>query len=67
MINNGLFSSKCPNWKTPRALYDALHQRFEFDFDPCPTNPTFDGLDVEWGESNFCNPPYGGVLKHWVE
>lgn len=54
------------NWKTPKWLYDKLNQEFNFDFDPCPyseTEPIFNGLTVEWGKSNFVNPPYSRKLK----
>ena len=54
------------DWKTPRKLYEQLHQEFAFDFDPCPTNPSFDGLKVEWGRSNYVNPPYGNVIAKWL-
>lgn len=53
-------------WQTPKALYDTLNQDFHFDFDPCPSDPSFDGLLVEWGESNFVNPPYSQTGK-WCE
>lgn len=46
------------HWATPKYLYDALDEEFHFDFDPCPLHATFDGLSIEWGESNFINPPY---------
>ena len=27
--------------------------------DPCPyPTPLWDGLEVEWGEKTFCNPPW---------
>lgn len=45
-------------WETPNWLYKQLDDEFHFDFDPCPSHPTFDGLAVEWGKSNFINPPY---------
>lgn len=52
------------NWMTPKHLYDELNKEFFFDFDPCPLNCTeFDGLKVEWGKSNFVNPPYSRKLK----
>lgn len=62
------FSSQRMDWKTPKALYKALDEEFHFDFDPCPPNPTFNGLDFdfEWGQSNFVNPPYGGDIGHWM-
>lgn len=53
-----LLTSLNQNWKTPKAIYDGLNKEFNFDFDPCPVNPDFDGLEVEWGNSNFVNPPY---------
>ena len=54
-------------WKTPKAVYQVLDSEFAFDFDPCPTNPTFDGLNIEWGQCNFVNPPYGSMLSKWIE
>lgn len=54
------------NWKTPPEFYEKLNQEFNFDFDPCPYNEgelEFDGLEVEWGERNFINPPYSRKLK----
>lgn len=37
-------------------------------FDPCPLTdePTFDGLEVDWGEKTYCNPPYSKPLD-WVK
>lgn len=51
------------NWATPKELYDSLNEVFHFDFDPCPLNSEFDGLTIEWGQSNYVNPPYSKVLK----
>jgi len=51
-------------WLTPPALMDELQQEFNFDFDPCPfPKPEgFDGLDAEWGKSNYVNPPFGAIV-----
>jgi hypothetical protein len=38
-LNRGLFTSQRGDWKTPRALFQALDAEFHFDFDPCPTKP----------------------------
>lgn len=56
------------NWATPNELYDELNKEFGFDFDPCPLNlgeitPENDGLLIEWGKSNYINPPYSRKLK----
>lgn len=51
------------HWKTPDKLYQALDAEFHFDFDPCPLYANFDGLSIEWGKSNFCNPPYNRFDK----
>lgn len=60
------FSSQRFDWKTPKALYQALDAEFGFTDDPCPTNPTSDGLQREWGAVSFVNPPYGREIKRWV-
>lgn len=51
------------DWETPKELYDQLNEEFNFNFDPCPINPNFDGLNVEWAKRNFINPPYTRKLK----
>jgi site-specific DNA-methyltransferase (adenine-specific) len=51
------------HWATPKYLYDELNKEFDFDFDPCPLHSDFDGLSIEWGQSNFVNPPYNRIDK----
>jgi len=51
------------NWATPEELYNKLNAEFNFDFDPCPLHSDFDGLVIEWGKSNYINPPYSRQLK----
>jgi site-specific DNA-methyltransferase (adenine-specific) len=51
------------NWETPKELYDDLDREFDFDFDPCPLFADFNGLDIQWGQRNFINPPYSRNLK----
>jgi len=54
------------NYATPPELYDKLNKYFNFDFDPCPYNEgeiLIDGLKIDWGNSNFVNPPYSQNLK----
>ena len=51
-------------WLTPPEMYKQLNDEFAFTFDPCPypKPENFDGLDAEWGESNYVNPPFGVVI-----
>lgn len=61
--------SQPDDWRTPRDFYDKLNAEFNFDFDPCPFqhDMSWDGLQVEWGKSNFVNPPYSRPhLKNFV-
>lgn len=54
------------NYATPPEFFIKLNERFKFDFDPCPYNEGTiinDGLKIEWGGSNFINPPYSQKLK----
>ena len=66
-MNNVHFKSQRLDWKTPNAVYQVLDAEFSFDFDPCPVNPTFDGLNIEWGGCNYVNPPYGREIPKWIE
>jgi len=54
-------------WLTPPELLRELEREFHFDFDPCPhPRPEgFDGLAIEWGKSNYVNPPFAGPTA-WV-
>jgi hypothetical protein len=52
-------------WLTPPDVMGQLSFKFgPFDFDPCPfPKPDgFDGLNVEWGKSNYVNPPFGAIV-----
>lgn len=53
-------------WLTPPELMQDLQLEFQFNFDPCPyPKPDgFDGLEAEWGSSNYVNPPFGVVMHN---
>jgi len=52
--------------RTPEDLLVNLEEEYGvFDFDPCPPEPDFDGLEREWGKNNFVNPPFNN-LKKWL-
>ena len=57
------------NEKTPLGFFKQLDDEFHFDFDPCPLNPNpeKDGLRMNWGKRCFINPPYGKMIKVWLE
>lgn len=61
------FMSLRTDWRTPKEFYAGLDKEFNFTFDPCPSNPTFDGLNIDWGNKNFCNPPYGRQIIAWIK
>jgi len=58
------------DWATDPNFYRVLNDKYRFDFDPCPWHHdmSWDGLEVEWGQRNYVNPPYSdrketGYLK----
>jgi len=61
-----LFSSVTDKWNTPDSFYSQLHHEFNFDFDPCPPDPEFNGLNIDWGKRNFVNPPFSN-WQEWVK
>ncbi len=64
-----MFSSKKPDWETPQAFFDDLDKEFHFTLDAAASDRNTkceryyteqdNALDKEWGESTYCNPPYG--------
>ncbi len=73
-----MFSSKTDQWSTPQDFYDKLNEEFHFTLDPCADEfnhkcdkyytKSDDGLKQDWsGETVFVNPPYGRVIKDWVQ
>jgi len=51
-------------WNTPHEVFRAIDHFFSGGhFDPCPPNPKFDGLSVDWGTDCYINPPYSKALK----
>lgn len=63
-MNKVHFSHNRDDWKTPKDIYDQFINHGYFD--PYPPNPTFNGLEIEWGKKNFVNPPYSEIRK-WVD
>lgn len=75
-------SSKFEAWETPRDLYAALHDEFEFELDAAASDENHlcgryyteadDGLSRPWAPlRTWCNPPRAVKLGHradpWVD
>ena len=45
-------------WLVPPEIYEPLNEEFNFDFDPCPYPYQRDGIDLDWGNVNWVNPPF---------
>lgn len=50
-------------WYTPPIVWDAIHKFMGVPFDPCPSEPQFDGLQMPWDWDCYINPPYSEKLK----
>jgi len=76
--NDGRWHSRGSDWSTPQELFDKLNAEFNFTLDVCASDwnakckkyftEKDDALKQDW-EKNVCfmNPPYGKVLKQWIE
>ena len=65
MNKDACFSSMTDEWNTPSSIYIQLDNEFRFDFDPCPNDPSFNGLQIEWGPRSYVNPPFSN-WQIWV-
>jgi len=45
---------------TPQRVYDLIRDKWGWTkmFDPCPVNPKWDALLIDWKKQNYVNPPY---------
>ena len=81
-MRSGQQPSGKSDWETPDDLMAALRAEFgEFNLDPCCTratckaetwygsdNPVYtDGLEEDWYDRVYCNPPYGHGIGAWVQ
>lgn len=70
---NAAFTSLSQDWKTPKEFLKKLEREFGKLFDPCPSkNYTnggqINGLEIEWKNKNFVNPPYTSKEQDaWVK
>lgn len=76
--NDGRWHSRGSDWSTPQGLFNKLNAEFNFTLDVCASDwnakcekyftEEQDALKQDWG-NNVCwmNPPYGKVLKQWIE
>ena len=65
------------DWLTPKSLYDKLDEEFHFKLDAatCTHNPmktpeayTSKGLEWDWKDPTYCNPPYGRTnITQWLK
>lgn len=60
----GCFLHQSDLWRTPSKIYKHFMEKGYFD--PCPENPNFNGLEIDWKSYNFVNPPYSQI-DEWLE
>lgn len=67
-FNKVMFSSVTDHWSTPKEVYCALNDEFNFTLDPCPLGNLSgsNGLNLVWSDSVFCNPPYSAI-SNWIK
>lgn len=50
---------------TPDWILEYVQKSYPVDFDPCPSDPTEDGLKIDWRGFSFVNPP-NSQCQEWV-
>jgi site-specific DNA-methyltransferase (adenine-specific) len=55
-------------WLTPPDILADLEKKYGDYFDPCPRNPDFDGLEIDWPRHGwvYVNPPYSNITE-WAK
>jgi site-specific DNA-methyltransferase (adenine-specific) len=76
MTHEVLFRADSQEWATPKALFQALDDEFDFTVDVCATaenakcaryyDQAMDGLAQPWDGRAWCNPPYGRAVGDWM-
>jgi hypothetical protein len=65
LVPYGFGNKNIVDIRTPKDLYLSLNEEFgPFGKDPCPIGGT-GGLEMEWDDRTFVNPPYDNVTA-WV-
>ena len=77
MITSGLMSSLTDDWATPKLFFEEINREYQFDTDVCASVQNYkcsryftekeNGLIQEWGNVNWCNPPYGRKIGLWIK
>lgn len=78
MNTNVMFSSEREDWTTPQNLFNELNAEFHFTLDAAasPDNAKCERFFTAeqnalcqnwWGETVFCNPPYGRKTGDFVK
>ena len=72
-----MFSSKRPDWETPKDFFEKFNNELHFTLDVCATqantkcknffSPEDDGLSKTWNGICWMNPPYGKEISKWVK
>lgn len=71
------FMAEDQTWRTPRHIFDPLHQEFDFTLDAAASAentllPRYcsvedDALTQSWTDERvWCNPPYGRGMDRWI-
>lgn len=72
-----MFSSKRGDHQTPIDLYKQLDDEFHFTTDVAASKDNAlhenflseeysSAFEYTWGKINYCNPPYGIIIRKWV-
>jgi site-specific DNA-methyltransferase (adenine-specific) len=72
------YSAKTVEWATPADFFAKVDAEFgPFTLDPCATPENAkcasyytreqDGLSLPWFGRVFCNPPYAGAVRAWLQ